>query len=166
MAYVMPEIGPATRDDIAGMLELQESNLLEYGGSLTVRLPRAYLEASLDDLPQIVARRNGKIVGYLLSASRETHAHVPIMQAMLRAYVGPPDAYIYGPVCVAASERGQGLAAKLFDTLRARLPRRECVTFIRRDNAASLRAHLKMGMKDISSFTHDGVEHAVVVYSG
>ena len=37
--------------------------------------------------------------------------------------------------------------------------------FVRRDNAASLRAHLKMGMKDVASFEHDGVAHAVLAFT-
>jgi L-amino acid N-acyltransferase YncA len=71
----------------------------------------------------------------------------------------------YGPICVAESERGHGLATALFAELRERLPGRECVAFVRRDNAASLRAHLKMGMKDVASFEHDGVAHAVLAFA-
>jgi hypothetical protein len=41
--------------------------LLGRGGLLSVRLPGAFIEAALDDLPQIVARRDGKIVAYLLA---------------------------------------------------------------------------------------------------
>jgi L-amino acid N-acyltransferase YncA len=63
------------------------------------------------------------------------------------------------------SERGRGLATALFAELRERLPGRECAAFVRRDNAASLRAHLKMGMKDVASFEHDGVAHAVLAFA-
>ena len=56
MAYIVPEIALATRDDIVGILDLQEQNLLGRGGLLSVRLPGAFIEAALDDLPQIVAR--------------------------------------------------------------------------------------------------------------
>ena len=59
MTYIMPEIALATRDDIVGILNLQEQNLLGRGGLLSVRLPGAFIEAALDDLPQIVARRDG-----------------------------------------------------------------------------------------------------------
>jgi predicted GNAT family acetyltransferase len=61
----------------------------------------------------------------------------------------PPDCYLYGPVCVAESERGKGLARALFEELRARLPGRPAMLFVRADNAASLRAHRKMGMHDL-----------------
>jgi hypothetical protein len=39
MTYIMPEIDLATRDDIVGILDLQEQNLLGQGGLLSVRLP-------------------------------------------------------------------------------------------------------------------------------
>ena len=85
MTYIVPEIALATRDDIVGILDLQEQNLLGRGGFLSVRLPGAFIEAALDDLPQIVARRDGKIVAYLLAGSRDLHAQTPIIQAMFRA---------------------------------------------------------------------------------
>jgi GNAT superfamily N-acetyltransferase len=165
MTYIAPEIALATRDDIVGILDLQEHNLLGRGGLLSVRLPGAFIEAALDDLPQIVAHRDGKIVAYLLAGSRGVHAQTPIIQAMFRAYPGSHDAYVYGPICVAESERGHGLATALFAELRERLPGRECVAFVRRDNAASLQAHLKMGMRDVASFEHDGIAHAVLAFA-
>jgi hypothetical protein len=62
MIYIVPEIALATHGDIVGILDLQEQNLLGRGGLLSVRLSGAFIEAALDDLPQIVARRDGKIV--------------------------------------------------------------------------------------------------------
>ena len=162
MTYIVPEIALATRGDIVGILDLQEQNLLGRGGLLSVR---RFIEAALDDLPQIVARRDGKIVAYLLAGSRSVHAQTPIIKAMFRAYSGSHDAYICGPISVAESERGHGLVTALFAELRERLPERECVAFVRRDNVASLRAHLKMGMKDVASFEHDDVAHAVLAFA-
>jgi hypothetical protein len=40
------------------------------------------------------------------------------------------------------------------------------VLFIRRDNAASLRAHEKMGMREVAGFAHGGAEMAVLASSG
>jgi hypothetical protein len=54
----------------------------------------------------------------------------------------------------------------MFAALRARLPGREGVLFIRRDNAASLRAHEKMGMREVAGFAHGGAEMAVLAYVG
>jgi len=57
---------------------------------LSARLPSGFIEAALDDLPQIVGRRDGKIVAHLLAGSRGVHAQTPIIQAMFRAYPGFP----------------------------------------------------------------------------
>jgi predicted GNAT superfamily acetyltransferase len=159
-----PEIGLATKADIAGILELQDANQLDRGGLLSVGFPRQWFEARLSDTPVIVARRDGRIVAYLISSSIEAQASAPIVQAMLKAYPHSPSAYIYGPVCVADEERGHGLASALFADLLARVPDRECFTFIRADNAASLRAHAKMGMRTVATFTLGDVDYVVVAY--
>jgi L-amino acid N-acyltransferase YncA len=54
----------------------------------------------------------------------------------------------------------------MFAELRVRLPHREAIAFIRRDNAASRSAHRKMGMQEVAEFTHDGVGFVVVAYGG
>jgi ribosomal protein S18 acetylase RimI-like enzyme len=158
------EIALAARGDIAGMLDLQELNLRERGGTLTVRFSRAEFEAALSDSPVIVARKGGALVGYLISSSKAGQAHVPIIQAMLAAYPGGPDSYLYGPVCVAESARGRGLAAAMLAELRRHLPGREGITFIRRDNAASLRAHTKIGMREVAEFCYGDAAVVVVAY--
>ena len=83
-----------------------------------------------------------------------------------QAYEGAPDAYVYGPICVAAEERGQGLAQAMFSALRQQLPAREGILFIRCDNIASLRAHEKMGMREVACFEFGGNEFAVLSYLG
>ena len=160
------EIALAARDDIAGILDLQEANLRENGGTLSVRFPRDWFEAALADLPIVVARKGGRVVGYLVSSSKVAQSHVPIIKAMLDAYPGEADAYLYGPICVAGTERGQNLPAALMADLGARLPGREGITFIRRDNTASLRAHAKIGMREVAEFVHDGSAVVVIAHRG
>ncbi|HJZ43265.1 MAG TPA: GNAT family N-acetyltransferase [Hyphomicrobiaceae bacterium] len=160
------EIAPAARDAIAGILDLQELSLRERGGTLSVRFSSDWFEAALTDMPIIVARKGRQVVGYLVSSSKAAQGHVPIIQATLRAYPGAPDSYLYGPVCVAESERGRGLAGKMLSALRARLPGREGITFIRRDNVHSLRAHAKMGMREVAEFADGGAAVVVVAYRG
>jgi len=60
-------------------------------------LPRAWFETALNDLPVIVACRSGRVVGYLVTAFREATHHVPVIAAMLRAYPGTLDSYVYSP---------------------------------------------------------------------
>ena len=166
MTDAQREIALATPDDVSGILDLQERNLSNRGGALSVPFSRNWFEAAVGDAQVIVARYNGRVVGYLVFCTFAAQAHVPLVQAMLKAYKGTPDAYNYGPICVAESERGRGLAAAMFAGLRARLPDREGVAFIRRDNTASLLAHRKMGMQEVAEFTHGGVVFVVVAYGG
>jgi L-amino acid N-acyltransferase YncA len=160
------EITLATRDDIPGILDLQERNLRSNGGALSVPFSCEWFEAAITDMPIIVACSGGRVVGYVVSTPLTAQAHDPIIQAMLRAYPGSPGAYNYGPICVAESERGRGLAGAMFQALRVRLPAREGFTFIRRDNTASVKVHTKMGMKEVAAFTQGGVAYVVVAYVG
>jgi predicted GNAT superfamily acetyltransferase len=159
-------IARATRDDIPDILALQEENLPERGGLLSVRLPLGWFEAALADMPLIVAHKDERLAGYLVASSVASQAHIPIVQGMLRAYPATPDAYIYGPVCVAAGQRGHGVPAAMFAAQRALVGNRTCITFIRRDNAISLRAHAKIGLHEVAEYSHDGVMLVVVAYAG
>jgi predicted GNAT superfamily acetyltransferase len=156
------EIAVATHGDIGGILTLQEENLPENGGMLSVRLPLEWFEAAMAEMPVVLARKDGQVVGYLVASTLRSQSHLPIIQSMTRAYSPVPDAYLYGPICVAASERGRGLPAQLFATQRRLVGSRPCFTFIRRDNPVSLRAHEKIGMHEVAEFAHDGSPIVVV----
>lgn len=160
------EIDTLRADDIDGVLALQEANQAEYGGTLSARMPRRFFAAALDGMPVIVARREDRVVGFLVSSPKHPPPEAPVMRAMLRAWPGGDDAYSYGPICVAAEERGRGVAAAMFAALRALLPGREGILFIRTDNAASLRAHAKMGMRQVATFEHGGATMLVLAYVG
>jgi len=108
MASADYQIAVATRDDIASILALQEENLPKNGGLLSVRLPFQWFEVALAQIPVILARKNGQVIGYLVASTLSSQAHLPIIQSMMRTYSAPPDAYLYGPICVAASERVRG----------------------------------------------------------
>jgi hypothetical protein len=59
------------------------------------------------------------------------------------------------------SERGQGLLALLYVAMRAQHGGAEAVLFIRRDNIGSLRAHARLGMRELAAFVFDGAQFAV-----
>ena len=154
----------ATPDDIPGILALQEPNLVERGGGLSVRQTADWFRHAIFEKSIVVGRRNDKVVGYVLGTSLAAKAHVPMIQAMLRAFPAPRDCYLYGPVCVAEAERGKGLASALFKVLQAHMGSRPAMTFVRADNAPSLRAHRKMGMRELGTFISDGVPHIALTY--
>jgi predicted GNAT superfamily acetyltransferase len=160
------DIGRATEADLDGIMALQAANQPERGGSLSASLPRVRIAEMMREMPLIVARRGDRIAGFLMTGTRAMAADVPIVSAMFTAYAGASNAYVYGPICVAAEERGRGLAQAMFSELRRLAPAREGVLFIRRDNVASLRAHEKMGMREVADFVYGGSEFAVLSYLG
>jgi L-amino acid N-acyltransferase YncA len=155
-------ISVAKREDIAELVALQEQNLVVNGGALSVAFPHAWFALSMEDMPIVVARRDGRLVGYLVCSSRSAIRHFPLPEAKFRAYPATPNAYNSGPLCVSQSERGRGLAQLLFRAARKCLPEREGVAFIRRDNSASRAVHAKNGFRKVAEFSHAGIDYVVV----
>jgi L-amino acid N-acyltransferase YncA len=154
----------AAIEDIPEILVLQAENQISNGGALSVEFPAAWFEGTIKEMPTIVAKRDGRLVGYLVSSSQAATRHLALSQAKHHAYPAGSDAYNSGPLCIAASERGRGLVAKLFESQRGFLPGREGVAFIRRDNAASRTAHAKHGFREVAHFSHIGVDYVVASY--
>jgi predicted GNAT superfamily acetyltransferase len=147
-------IDVATSADLDGILALQAANQPEQGGMLSVNFPRDKFEQLIADMPLIVARRGDDVRGFLVTASRRMYADVPVIRAMFGAYPGADDAYVCGPICVAADERGTGVAQALLLEVQQRFQDREGVSFIRDDNQASMRASLRAGFRAAGHFTH------------
>jgi predicted GNAT superfamily acetyltransferase len=160
------QIGRAAQADLDGILALQEENQMDRGGMLSASLPRPRIVEMMNEMPLIVARRKHRVVGFLMATNRERNADLPIVQSMFSAYTGTPGAYVYGPVCVSSDARGQGLAQGMFNELRRLEPGREGILFIRRDNEPSLRAHARMGMREVASFQFNNADFAVFSYIG
>lgn len=158
-------ISIAASEDIADILALQAENLVP-AGSLSIAFPAEWFERVIRDLLIVVARHDGRLVGYLVSSSQEATRHLALSQAKYQAYPATPDAYNSGPLCVAASERGRGLAARLFEAQRSLLPGREGVAFIRRDNAASRAVHARCGFREVAEFSHAGIAYVVASNCG
>ncbi|GLQ55354.1 GNAT family N-acetyltransferase [Devosia nitrariae] len=161
-AYV---ISVATAEDIPDILALQARNQISRGGALSIEFPAEWFERAVKDMPVVIGRREGQLAGFLVSSSQEATRHLALSQAKYRAYPAGKEAYNSGPLCIAASERGRGLAWKLFEAQRSLLPGREGVAFIRRDNAVSRAVHAKYGFQEVAAFSHAGVEYLVVSYS-
>jgi ribosomal protein S18 acetylase RimI-like enzyme len=160
------EIFLGTPGDIPGVLTLQEANMPHSGGSLSVRRSADWFQRATDEKSLVVCRREGEIVGYVLGISFGLKDPAAIIQSMLRAFPAPDDCYLYGPICVAESERGKGLATAMFKELRAHLTGRPAMLFVRADNPSSLQAHRKMGMHELGTFANDGVLYVALTYSG
>jgi hypothetical protein len=134
-------------------------------GSLTGHFTRERIDASIREMPVMIARLGGRLVGALVSSPIALVRNRPVLAQMLAVYPGGPNAYVYGPLCVAAAARGLGVARMLYERLRAALPGREGILFIRQDNGPSLRAHQRLaGMQVRGDFTADGVSFVVLSF--
>jgi L-amino acid N-acyltransferase YncA len=159
----MYDITLASVADLDEVTALLHANSPSQGGTLTGEFSRdkvAHMATS--GAPVVVARRDGRVVGVLFSSAKENADAPPSVRAMLAAWPGSPDAYVYGPVCIADGERGRGLLAQLYTALRAYYSGSEAVLFIRRDNAASLRAHQRLGMREVAGFALDNVDYSIL----
>jgi hypothetical protein len=159
------EAGLATTNDILAIMAMQEPNLHENGGGLSVRQTADWFKRTMSEMPIVVARRDGVVVGYAIATSIAAKSHVGIVQTMLRVFPAPSNCYLYGPVCVAESERGNGLAGMMYQKMRKCLPGRMAMSFVRSDNMPSLKANRKMGKLELGEFIHDGETYIVFVFS-
>jgi GNAT superfamily N-acetyltransferase len=119
-------------------------------------------------LPQVIAVKDGKVIGYNLAMPlamrNEMPSLVPMFSEFERSkYKGKLlTAYQFvvgGQVCVDHDFRGQGLLRRLYHGTRDRLPSgyELCVTEVSTRNTISLKAHQKMGFEVVSTY-HDGKE--------
>jgi len=116
---------------------MQDVNLHENGGGFSVRQTAEWFRRTMSEMPIILARCDGVVVGYALATSIAAKSHVSIVQTMLRAFPAPTNCNLNGLVCVRESERGNGLAAMMYQEMRKRLPGRAAMSFVRSDNTPS-----------------------------
>ena len=156
----------ATIHDLDGIIKLQTANQTFRGGTLSGELTAYQIKEMMTDMPQIIAKFDNEIVGFLLTTSKsvQNKREFPIVDAMLASYLGSPNSYIYGPICVSQNQRGKGLAQLMFQELLKLEPNREGILFIKSDNLTSLRAHEKMRMKKVSSFYFNNADFDVYAY--
>ncbi|WP_395638925.1 GNAT family N-acetyltransferase [Pseudolysinimonas sp.] len=147
--------------DVDDILAIQEENLIENGGSLSARFDRTWFESVIRGELLIVARVGEAVAGYAALTSQAAQAHIPIIQAMLRAH---PDsrALLHGPICVASAFRRRGVARALLLAEREESDGASILAFIRADNAASRQSHVALGFREATEFEHAGASYIVV----
>lgn len=160
------DVGCASEKELDEILLIQAANQRDKGGSLSGSIPRPRLMEILQEMPIVVARTGGRVTGYLISGSMEMYDTIPVVGAMIEAYPGSSDSYVYGPICVREEDRGKGIAKAMFTELRRQLPGREGVLFVRADNPISIKVHTKMDMREVTRFEFEEAEFVVFSYVG
>jgi ribosomal protein S18 acetylase RimI-like enzyme len=146
----------ATLQDVEPISALLTANGSDRGGALygdwSVEVVRACINSGQ---LIIVAVDAAHLLGVLFT-SETADASAPPVLAMLKAWPGGADAYVYGPVCIDQAARGRGVLEALYAELIRQRPGREAILFIKANNPASLRAHARLGMAQVADFTLEG----------
>ncbi|MEW6644096.1 MAG: N-acetyltransferase [Pseudomonadota bacterium] len=144
---------PATVADAAAISALLETNGAARGGTLFGEWPVEVVTRWIEAGGLIVVAHDGaRLAGALFTCDKDWVSAPPAV-AMLRAWPGRPDAYVYGPVCIDQAARGQGVLEAMYADLVVRWPDREAILFIKASNGPSLRAHQRLGMAEVARFT-------------
>jgi GNAT superfamily N-acetyltransferase len=153
----------ARTSDARRISELLAANGADRGGTLMGRWPVEAIEKRIAARQPIATAvdEDDRLLGVLLS-SEKGFENAPPVQAMLKAWPGDDDAYVYGPVCIAGEARGQGVLEVLYEKLRTTYSDREAILFIREDNARSISAHLKLGMREVARYELNGESFIVL----
>jgi hypothetical protein len=155
----------------AGILALQEANLFgnlsaeaRADGYLSARFSRAQFERMNADVAVVAATQGDRVAGYLCASSVDFNRQFPLLAAMIRCYddvtfrgrsLAEQNTFVYGPVCVARTDRGSGVLRGMFDELRREVAGRfdAGACFVAAGNARSLAAHQQgLGMLRVAEF--------------
>jgi ribosomal protein S18 acetylase RimI-like enzyme len=153
---------PATLHDVERISALLMANAADRGGTLYGDWSVGVVRDCITSGQLIIVAIDGAHLPGVLFTSETVHASAPPVLAMLTAWPGSVDAYVYGPVCIDQDARGKGVLEALYADLKRRRPGREAILFIKANNPRSLHAHARLGMVQVASFTLDGEVFAVL----
>lgn len=173
----------ATPADLDGILEILRRNHIENlsaeerdEGFLSARFSREQLAEMINDIGVVVACDRDEVVGFLCATHPEFDHGAPIIETMLDTctqaeYDGQQLSnyrlFIYGPVCIDQSHRGQGLLSDLFAKL-IQLVADQFeigIAFVAHQNPHSLGAHTEgLGMTAVRNFAWNDDEYALLAF--
>ncbi len=164
------------------ILDLQRRNL-PYVIDHSEKMSEGFVtvEHDLDTLSQIhgglghmVAKQDGKIIGYALTMLREYGDEIEVLRPMFQMfkqttydnrYLNEFDFVVMGQVCIDKRFRGKGIFRRLYSNMSQVLKENYqlIVTEIDTANSRSMNAHLGVGFQVIHIYrSDDGVEWHIV----
>jgi hypothetical protein len=154
--------GMATFHDVERISALLMANSADRGGTLYGDWSVGVVRDCIASGQLIIVAMDGAHLLGVLFTSETASASAPPVLAMLAAWPGSAEAYVYGPVCIDEAARGKGVLKALHADLVTRRSGREAILFIKANNPRSLRAHARLGMEQVASFTLHGEVFAVL----
>lgn len=155
-------------EDLDGILKLQEVNhyknldVTEKGsnGFVTVKHDMELLKKMNKKAGQVIAVYDKRVVGYALVMLKEFCDLIPVLKPMFRVFrnityngksLDEFSYYVMGQICIADKFRGRGIFEEMY-TMHKDIYSNQfelCLTEVSQSNERSMRAHHKVGFKNI-----------------
>lgn len=170
--------------DLLEILKLQEENhkssvgldQRNEQGFVTVKHDLTLLREMNSSHPQIIAKAQGKVIGYALVMPVEFKEKIPVLKPMFEMFgqlhylnkkLNEYSYYVMGQICVASDFRRKGIFGKLYEGHRQTFSEEFdfCITEVSSSNVPSMKAHWKTGFKTIHSFSDQTDEWNILLWN-
>jgi GNAT superfamily N-acetyltransferase len=172
-----------TDQDLRGILSLQKKNLaaalspgeISSQGFVTVDHSFEQLHALNQIEKHIVCKHGDVVIGYLLSMTTASKNDIPVLVPMFEVFKtleleGKPLLYyklmVVGQVCVDKTYRGKGILDQCYGEYKKAFKNKYdlAITEISARNTRSLKAHERIGFKELHRFVANDGEEWVIVF--
>jgi len=173
----------ATEENIDGILQLQEKNLVtnlkddeKKDGFVTTPFTIDQIRDLIQLQGVFIALDDNKVISYVMCASWQYWIQWPMFEYMASflntlEYKGKKltfeNSYQYGPICVDKEYRSSGVFENIFEFARKEMGKKYpiLVTFINKINKRSYAAHVrKLGLEVITEFEYNNNNFYELVY--
>jgi L-amino acid N-acyltransferase YncA len=173
-----------SKNDLQGILNLQKRNLapsltsdeIQNQGFVTVDHSYEQLEKLNGYEKHIIAKENEKVVGYLLAMTKRSRLDIPVLVPMFELFdtisynskkISGYNYLVVGQVCIDKAWRGQGILDRCYAAYSEHYRTKYdfAITEIASSNVRSLKAHRRIGFKEINNYVSaDKTEWVVVLW--
>jgi len=172
-----------SKNDLEGILNLQKINLplsltedeIESQGFVTVDHSYDQLKNLNDRERHIIAKDNEKVIGYLLAMTKQSRSDIPILIPMFELFetifyrdkkISDYNYLVVGQVCIDKAWRGQGVFDYCYAAYKEHYRSKYdfAITEIASRNVRSLKAHKRIGFKEINTYVSDNTNWSVVLW--
>ncbi len=178
------DIERASPEDYPGILQLQAANYIgrlsahERGhGFLSAEFTAQQIADMAEQQAIVVAREGKRVLGFVCASGPDFNQQPPAVARMIQEFdhvdyqgrrLSSYGWFLYGPVCIDRSQRGQGVLRKLYQALIEEVSGQYevGVALVDEENAHSLEAHVDgLGMLQVGGFEHGGHRYHILAFS-
>ncbi len=172
-ASELEQIAALSKENLRNDLSVEEK---QTQGFITWEYNLPLLEKLHTIAPAVIVKCGEEVVGYALTALKETAAVLPVLNDMIHhleslSFNGKPlkecRYYVMGQICIAKTHRGKGLFDRLYQHHKEIYSKQYdlLLTEISTSNHRSLKAHQNTGFQTIHTYRDEMDEWDVVVWN-